>query len=46
MTRLRNALSDGTLNNEDYAAAQALGLNLRNMMDSYLPQKEEVEEAQ
>lgn len=46
MARLRNALSDGTLNNEDYAAAQALGLNLRNMMDSYLPQKEETEESQ
>ena len=46
MARLRNALSDGTLNNEDYAAAQALGLNLRNMMDSYLPQKEETEEPQ
>jgi len=46
MARLRNALSDGTLNNEDYAAAQALGLNLRSMMDSYLPQKEEVEEPQ
>ena len=46
MARLRNALSDGTLNNEDYAAAQALGLNLRNMMDSYLPQKDEEEKPQ
>lgn len=31
-TRLRTALSDGQLNNEDYAAAAALGLDLRTML--------------
>ena len=32
--RLRKALSDGTLNNEDYSAAAALGLNLRGLLST------------
>lgn len=32
--RLRRALADGTLNNEDYAAAAALGLNLRGLLST------------
>lgn len=34
VNRLRKALSDGTLNNEDYAAASALGLNLRGLLST------------
>jgi len=30
--RLRKALADGKLNNEDYAAAAALGFNLRALL--------------
>jgi hypothetical protein len=32
--RLRFALADGTLNNEDYASAAALGLNLRGLLST------------
>jgi len=32
--RLRKALADGQLNNEDYAAAAALGLNLRGLLST------------
>jgi len=32
--RLRKALSDGILNNEDYAAAASLGLNLRGLLST------------
>ena len=32
--RLRTALADGTLNNEDYASAAALGLNLRGLLST------------
>jgi len=32
--RLRRALADGTLNNEDYAAAASLGLNLRGLLST------------
>lgn len=35
--RLKTALSDGVLNNEDYAAASALGLNLRSMLADDVP---------
>lgn len=32
--RLRNALADGTLDNEDFASASALGLNLRGLLST------------
>jgi hypothetical protein len=34
VNRLRRALADGSLNNEDYAAAAALGLNLRGLLST------------
>lgn len=37
--RLRKALADGKLNNEDYAAAAALGFNLRALLQSGVPEQ-------